>query len=402
MLKAISTVVLLGSISIQAFANNQLSEFHKRFKFIKNNDGQVTQVKMKLVSEKLEVKTYISYVMKLVSDEMNTLRSKSAQSELDEFLNEIEASSNKSVESEESIAALRGSFKALKGSRVERYINDAKKSGIFEKFENELTNALSLLDLTMLANLEDSRYFYKRNVSYEVLTRVLNYAKNKLSNIPVLNLVSYVLIQTHDLMLEQRLYHQNMFLQYLQSVPESELGLTMDEADRIYSSIYESRISALAYNQSNEAAANWERYGTNIFFTNLRAANTKLRRARYDFDDVGARLSYAFFDATENGEKVIKNLMNNKHSFSSAMSTAFYYDEPSKVARFRTYLTLGKLGLKFLSLPGWLFDQAESFIDSYYKEQKLIEGALIAHFDITGNKRMSKQIKGQSLNPFIK
>ncbi len=84
MLKAISTVVLLGSISIQGFANNQLSEFHKRFKFIKNNDGQVTQVKMKLVSEKLEVKTYISYVMKLVSDEMNTLRSKSAQSELDD------------------------------------------------------------------------------------------------------------------------------------------------------------------------------------------------------------------------------------------------------------------------------------------------------------------------------
>jgi hypothetical protein len=84
------------------------------------------------------------------------------------------------------------------------------------------------------------------------------------------------------------------------------------------------------------------------------------------------------------------------------MAISYYYAKQNKVKRFRSLLNLGELGLGFLPLPGWLKSQVESFIASYYVEQKRTEGALIGHFELNGNSVMAKNIKTQMINPYIK
>ena len=191
-----------------------------------------------------------------------------------------------------------------------------------------------------------------------------------------------------------------MLLHYLQNSSEAELGLTVEEADKIFSSIYESRISAINYRESNQAAATWAKYGLNKFYAMVRTANNKLRRSARTMDAV-QRYNFAFFEAKIDGERVVKNLIHFKHGWSSQMATAYNYDQPDKVRRFRSLLNLGQVGLGFLPIPGWLKGQAESFIESYYVEQKRLEGALVGYFESNSNMVMAKAIKAQMINPYI-
>ena len=65
--------------------------------------------------------------------------------------------------------------------------------------------------------------------------------------------------------------------------------MSKEEADKVFSSVYESRIDLVNFLESKKAQENWDRYGTDIFFTGLRSANTRLRRSmhrntfRYNF-----------------------------------------------------------------------------------------------------------------------
>ncbi len=384
------------------WASQNLAEFHKNFKIIRDEQGQVKRVKLNLGTTRFTIKPYLQQIKGIIAEELANLNNKSAQEQKELFFTELENSSDKSFESEESIGVLRESMNNLSEVKFNNLFSLAMTSGVFKEFENQINDAFALLDPTILAELDDAPFFYKRQVTYEVLKRVLDFAKKKLDSLPVLSLVSYVLVEVHELILEQRTYHQNMLLHYLEKVSEKELGLTLEEADYIYSSIYESRISAVNVFESNQAAEDWAAYGLNKFYAAVRTANNKLRRSRATFDSVGERLNFIFFTAVEGGQRVIKNLLNNKHAFSSQMATAYYLDDPQKVSRFRTYITLGKLGLGFIPLSSWLKSQVENFVDSYYKEQKLTEGALVAHFDLVGNTIMSSKLKSQALNPFIK
>ena len=394
-------MTLVLTFSTGLFAEYNLDGFTKRFKFVRNDAGEVSYVKMNFVSS-FSLKPYLDQVISDLKAEIRRMQDKSYDGELAEFLAELEANSDKSEELAENVLAVRKSLLNLKEVDVDAYFARLNEHGILDKFRKELKEALMILDLSVIASTEDPKYFFKRHVTYEVVKRVIDFAKERLDSVPLLNLVSFVMVQVHEMVLEQRLHHQNMMLHYLQNVSESELGLTVAEADHIFSSIYESRIAVINIPESRNAAANWDRYGLNKFYAMVRNANNRMRRDTRDLDEVGDRLSYAFFDAVEGGERVVKNLLVNKHSFSKTMSTAYNYDQPEKVKRFRTLLSLGQLGLGFLPIPGWLKGQVDSFIKSYYVEQKRLEGALIAHFEMTNNYVMAKEIKKQLVNPYIK
>ena len=119
------------------------------------------------------------------------------------------------------------------------------------------------------------------------------------------------------------------------------------------------------------------------------------------YDAVNARYNFAFVEVVEDGNKVVKNLLNNGHSFSSKASTAYDYSNPNKVRRFRALLNLGELGLGFLPIPGWIKSNVESFIESFYVEQRLTEGALIGYFESKGNNEMATEIANQMANPYL-
>jgi hypothetical protein len=396
MVKSVLLTALL--VSFSAFAN--LDGYKKNFKLVKDDNGKVTYLQMNMVSQ-FSLKPYLQQIKQDLKKEIQRMQRKSYTAELDAFIFELEQGSDKSQEAQESILAIRDSLKNLKHVKVDQVFAEAESKGVLKYFSDEFKKALKILDLRVIAATEDPKYFFKRNVTYEVVKRAIDFAKQRMDNVPVLNLVSTIIVQVHDMVLEQRLFYQNMMLHYLDNVAETDLGLTKSEADRIFSSIYESRIAVINIPESRNAAANWDRYGLNKFYASVRLGNNRLRRSSGEFDEVGERVSYSFFKATEDGEKVIKNLLVNKHSFSRKMSTAYYFEQPDKVRRFRSLLNLGQVGLGFLPIPGWLKNQAESFIESYYVEQRRSEGALVAYFDIVNNQFMKREIQKQLINPYI-
>jgi hypothetical protein len=199
---------------------------------------------------------------------------------------------------------------------VEGLMAAIQKPDVLAQYENKLTQEMSTLSLNSVANLRDSRYFYKRAVTYKVVTWALDYAKKHFSQIPLLNTASYVIVQVEKMIRERRTFHQNMLLHYFENFNEKELGMTKEEVDRAFSSIYESRIAWSNPMESTNAVNNWDRYGLNIFYTGVRAANTKVRNMSDMGADVKTRYNYAFLEVMENGERLVLNLFNNKHMFS--------------------------------------------------------------------------------------
>lgn len=399
MFKAMTATLIL-SLSLSAFSAQNMSSFKKRFTFVKNDEGNVTYVRMNLLNKKWSVVPYLKQVSDDIKSEIARMQSKSYDAELDAFIYKLEQESDKSAQSQENIIAIRDSIKNFKKLNVDEIFNMAETKGVLAKFQEELKKALMILDLRIIASTQDSRYFYKRHVTYEVVKRAIDFAKKQFDNVPVLNLVSFVIVQVHEMVLEQRTFHQNMMLHYLENVSEADMGLSVKEADRIFSSIFEARIAVVNFQESKVAVNTWAKYGLNKFYASVRQANNRLRRSERTMSDI-TRYNFGFFEAKEDGERVVKNLMHNKHMFSKKMATAYNYDKPDEVRRFRSLLNLGQVGLGFLPIPGWLKGQVENFIKSYYVEQKRLEGALIGYFDINGNMVMANNIQKQLINPYI-
>lgn len=397
--KMCTLMVLLFSVS--AFSQANLDGFKKRFKLIKNDKGELTYVQMNFLNQRLSLVPYLKQIKDDIKSEIERMRSKNYDQNMNEFYSYLGEGNTKNAEHQESILAVRDSLNNLKNIQVDEFFARVETKGVLENFRKKLQEALNKYSLVNIASTQDPKYFYKRNVTYLVVKEALKFAQKKFSNVPLLNLASFVIVKVHDLVLEQRLFHQNMLLHYLQNFPESELGMTTSEADRVFSSIYESRIAPINYRESQAAATDWAKYGLNKFYAMVRNGNNKLRRASRTFDEVGARINFAFFIAKEKGERVIKNLVQNQHSFSGKMATAYYLDQPDKVRRFRSLLNLGQVGLGFLPLPGWLKKQADNFIESFYVEQKITEGALIGYLESINDMELAKHIKKQNINPYI-
>lgn len=393
----------LFAISLSASANSEVQALlSKRFIFKKNDQGQLDTVKMKFTS-KFSLRPYLIQIKSDIKAEIDRIRSntKSYDGELDEFIAYLEQDGyHKDIE--ENSLVIRDALKNLPNVKVDQAFQEIHAHGVLKRFEFEFKDILKMLDLTIIANPNDARFFYRKNVTYEVVTRALNFAKKKFDNIPILNLVSFVIVKVHDLVLEQRLFHQNMLMHYMENHDHTALGLTMKEVDMVMSSLYESRISALNLPESNNAARNWTNYGFDKFFTMVRGANTRIRRTNSTYDQVNKRYNFAFVEVVEDGERVVKNLIDNMHSFSTKAPTAYNYDNPNKVRRTRSLLNLGQVALGFLPIPGWLKDQAQNFLESFYVQQKLTEGALVGYFEEQGDARMAKAIKSQNINPYLK
>lgn len=386
-----------------AFANNSLEKFSKRFEFIQNEKGETTYVKMKMFTANFSLAPYLKQVITDIKEEIKRLQQKDGQVELDQFLQLLEEGTDlKNEELAENIFTVRRSLEGLEKVDVDAIFAPVIKSDVLTKFKKELQDALNKYSLSVIASTQDARYFYKRNVTYEIVKRALDFAKKRFDTIPVLNLASFIIVKVHDLVLEQRTFHQNMLLHYLQTHSESELGLSKVDVDKIFSSIYESRIAAINYPESNRAAQTWARYGLNKFYAMVRGANNKLRRSQYGRLSSTKRYNYAFFETVEEGERIVKNLVDTKHSFSSKMATSYNYNKPESVQRFRTLLNLGQIGLGFLPIPGWLKGQVSSFIESYYVNQRLTEGALVGYFESRSNYVMAQKVVKQLGNPYLK
>lgn len=399
----------LSMLMSQAFAG--IDGFDARFNLVKSDQGAVKAIKLKKAVTRFTIKPFLDQIKadlkKEQSEGLMGLSDAEKEQEIDDMLFELGLDPYaKSTEGgSEEAQKLKESLMNIKNIDVDAAFSKADDRNFWKEFEAKLQEAMLFVDPTVVANLDDARFFYKRQITYKVITWALEEAKKRFSEVPVLNIVSFIVVRVHDMMVEQRHFHHNMLLHYFETVEESKLGMTKEEVDRAISSIYEYRIEMMAINESNKAAANWLSYGLDKFYMTVRAGNTKVKNwgaplARVKFTDI-KKLNFAFASVTEGGARKIYHLHLPAHKFTAKPAMAYDYSNPKKIKRIRSLLNLGGVALGFIQLPNWLKSNVHSFLQSMYVEQVRMEGGLVGYFETTGDTAMLKSIYAQRANFYI-
>ena len=407
MSKLLTVLALLG-MSLSAVASNYKG-FDARFGLVKNEEGKVIAIRLKKAVTKFTIRPFIDQIKSDLMHEQNSFAQKSlAQKEqqIDDMLFSMGLNPyDKNSSGEDEARRIKESLLNLPNIDVDAAFNEMASNGFWEEFERKLKEAIMYIDPSILTYHNDARFFYKKNVTYAVVTWALGEAQKRFSNIPLLNIASFVIVRVHDMMLEQRIFHHNMLLHYFETVKENELGMTKEEVDLAVSSIYEYKIQTSNFGESNRAARDWMNYGMNNFYMMVRSGNSRVR----EWNDplFGGRftnikkIDFAFAEVSEKESKKIYHLHVNAHQYSSKPALAFDYSQPNRVKRNRALLNLAGVGLGFIQLPGWVKSNVQTFIKSLYVEQVRMEGALVGFFEMNGNQAMQKNIYGQRANFYI-
>lgn len=400
----VTPVLLLSILTLSATAAD-LAPFKKRFKFVRDEQGKLVSVKDNSIRMKFSIAPYLQFIKSSLQNEQALMKSKSDYEGniKDLFAGDLGAENfigYGDQKSDGQAQIIVDSLKRLENVDFDQVFSNPEFKNVMTEFEWKLGDALQKLDPTVLAHVQDMDFFYQKRVTYQVLNWALNFAKKRLSQVPILNTASYVLVRVEELVRQRRLYHQNMLLHYIEQNKAEELGITHLEANHIMSSIYESRIPWYAFWESRAAQADWDKFGVNKFFTPIRTANSRFRRMRSQYSQIGERVNYAFQEVSYKGENVVLNLFNTDHMFSRNLAIAYNLDNPGKTLRKRMVVQLAELGLSFIPLPSFIKGIAEDFMKSFYKEQVLIEGALYGHFESKGDQEVLRRLRLQVLNPF--
>jgi hypothetical protein len=380
----------------QAFATP--GQFQERFKFERNDNGELVQVVDQSIKMRFSIKPYIDFIKESLTQEQALMANKS---EYEKEMAELFADQfDKSSQAPMDFNLFMQSMEEVNKLEVEEIFNNPQFQEVIASFEDRIATALDKINPNVLARLDNPQFFYHKRATYQALKWALDFAKSRLSSVPLLNTASYVLVEVEKMIRERRTFHQNMMLHYMERFTPEELGLTQKEGDLVFSSIYESRIDWFNIWESRAAQANWGGYGLDRFYQEFRLASNRLRDYRHSTNNLGERFNYAFQEADVEGEHVILNLMQTEAMFKGAPAVAYSFNEPKKVVRKRVALMLSDLGLSFVPLPQFIKNIASSYIKSQYEQHRITEGALFAHFEIQNQREMLRNLMIQYLNPF--
>ena len=401
--------VIFGMVlSFSAIAEDiSLKGFQERFKLIRNEQNKVTSIKLKKAVTTFSITPFINQVkssLLMEQESYNSLSDYEKIAEIDSLLLDLGFNPNEK-NGEDEAKKIKEALLNLPNVNLHSVFKELNQADFWTEFQGKLNEAFLFIDPTLLVNLEDSRFFYKKNVTYKVVEWALRQAQKKFSQVPVLNIATFVIVRVHDMMLEQRHFHHNMLLHYFETIPESKLGMTKEEVDRAISSIFEYRIEVTGFPESQRAAADWLNYGINKFYMSVRTGNTKLRDWTSPLSTLGfqnvKKLNFAFASVVEEENRKIYHLHNNAHQFSSRPSLAYDYSNTNRVKRNRQLLNIANVAIGFINLPDILKGSIETFIKSFYVQQVRHEGALIGYFESTGDVGMINRIYAQRENFYI-
>jgi hypothetical protein len=401
-------VIFCFVLSFSAWGSDlSLKGFEERFKLVKNEQNKITSIKLKKAVKTFTITPFIQQVKSDLLQEQESYQSFSdheKMAEIDSFLLDL-GFNPYSKNGEDEAKKIKEALLNLPNVDLNKVFYELSQGDFWQEFQDKLNEAFLFIDPTILVNLEDPRFFYKRNVTYKVVEWALRQAQKKFSGVPVLNIATFVIVRVHDMMLEQRHFHHNMLLHYFETIPETKLGMTKEEVDRAISSIYEYRIEVTGFSESQKAASDWLNYGINKFYMSVRAGNTKMRDWVSPLSTLGfqnvKKLNFGFATVTEGGMKKIYHLHHNAHQFSSKPSLAYDYSNTTRVKRNRQLLNLASVALGFISIPDILKGSIESFVKSFYVQQVRYEGALVGYFESTGDVGMMNRIYAQRENYYI-
>lgn len=407
-----SRIILLTAgllLSLTAFAQDlSLQGFNERFSLVKDQDNKIKVIKLKKAVTKFTIRPFLEQIKQdLIMEQKGfmALTGYDKEAEIDEMLMDMGMDPYVKGNGSEEARKIKEALLNIPNIDVDKAFRSITRTNFWKEFERRLHEAFLFIDPTVLANLEDPRFFYKKNVTYKVVEWALRQAQKQFANVPALNIATFVIVRVHEMMLEQRYFHHNMLLHYFETIPETRLGMTKEEVDRAVSSIYEYRIAPINVFESNRAARDWLNYGMDNFYKIVRVGNGKVREwgspmSRLDFANI-KKINFGFASVTHEGARKIYHLHLSAHQFSRKPALAFDYSKPNRVRRNRALLNLAQLGLGFINVPGQLKGLVENFIRSMYVEQVRMEGALVGYFESTGDTAMIERIYSQRANFYI-
>jgi hypothetical protein len=397
-------------LSFSAMAQSlALKGFEERFALVRNSENRVTQIKLKKAITRFSIKPFLEQIKLDLQREQASfmaLNPTAKEAEIEQMLVDMGVDVLDKSNGSREAQAIKEALLNVPNIDIEQaFLELGNKGDFWAEFQRRLKEAMDFIDPTILTYHDDARFFYKRNVTYKVVVWALEQAKKQFSNIPVLNIASFVIVRVHDMMLEQRHFHHNMLLHYFETIPETKLGMTKEEVDFAVSSIFEYRIDAMNVFESNRAARDWSNYGMNNFYMMVRSGNGRIRDwsgplSSTNFQDI-KKLNFGFASVTQEGARKIYHLHLKAHMFSSKPSLAYDYSNPNRVKRNRALLNIAGVALGFINIPGWLKSNVDSFIKSVYVEQVRMEGALVGYFESTGDTKMIDKIYSQRANFYI-
>ena len=396
MRKFLGLILCLVSINTTVLAN----EFADRFEFVRK-EGKLIAVRDKSLTTSFKVTDYMKYIKEQLLQEQALMAQESGNygDDMRTLLYDDENSAVR-TRGDQNVENIVASMQELGNIDFEAVFNNPVFNEVITKFESKLQEAFFYIDPQLVAKPDNSSFFYKRAITHQVVSWGLNFARKKLSTIPLLNTAAYAITEIEKMITKRRLYHQNNLLTYLELFPAAELGLTKVEADSIFSSVYESRIPWYAFWESSKAKLNWSRYGSSKFYAGFRVGSTKLRNFKNLYSSVGERYSYAFQEVVYKDERVIINLFDKNNKMDSKPAIAYSFDRPKRIKRIRSVLTLARLGLSFVSMPAFIKDFAQDYMKSFYETQQITEGALLTNFLLRGDDEAAKVMKSQYINAF--
>ncbi len=397
----ILAVMLLASSNLLA---SNLQNFKDRFSFKRDDNGKLIAVHDASIRTKFKFSEYVDFIKRSILNEQALMASSGLSGNYESDVEGLFVTGNgflgNDFQTQKNVKRVVRSMRAFEGIDFNAVFESSEFKELMNEFGSKIKEAFYYIDPTIIAKPDIATFYYRKNVTYKIVNWALNQARKRISTVPALNTAFYVITEVEKLFRTRRFYHQNLLLHYLETASPEELGLTKEEADLIFSSIYESRIDWIAFWESSSAKLSWPTYGTSKFYAEFRMATNRLRQYKSKYSEMGERLNYGFQEVTIDGERVIVNLFDGNHTFDKSPAVAYSFDRPRRVKRLRSVLTLASLGLSFVPLPAIIKDNVDSFIKSYYKEQQITEGALVGYFEMNGDQFMVDEIRKQYLNPF--
>ena len=368
--------------------------FFDHFAILKDEHGQVDAITFKQKSHAVSLQSLVAEIKGDLSISQSQLQitGVSPYSAIWQ-----EASQNSLPENMQGIEVK--AFEALGKVDVDQVFSNPHFKNAIALFENKLTKANAF---NVLAKPNDPGFFYQRALVHGIADQVLNFSLRGLDNLPVVNIVTFVIEQATLMIDQRREFSQNMILHYLDSFDPAQLSLTPEAAAKIRSSIYESRISFYAFWESRFARSHWGEYGQLYHTIAGISADAVLEKNKSKYEKIGDRLDYAFNTVSEKGKRKVVNLLDRKFLLSNEPSDAYFFDAPKKLQTQRRVMRLVQMGLRFVPIPGFLKSGAATFIQSTYASQVRTEGALFGFLDSIADKTATEVLLDQSINPFLR
>jgi hypothetical protein len=397
-------IALAGLVMASAALADSPAGFTKRFQLLRDAEGKLVSVRLKTLSP-FRIAPYLQHIRSdLLGEQARWNRKTAREMELEIDRNLFAMGLNPYEKGGDRAASvIKASLLNVPRIPVERTFSQLGRAGFLAEFERRLNEDLLGQDLATLAKLDDPRFFYQRTVTWQAVRWALGQAKRHFSEVPLLNLVTYIIVEARNLVVQQKHFHHSMLLHYLEHHSPEELGMTPAERQRTLSSVYEYRIRAYDLDESNRAARTWSTYGQNKFDLHRSEADRRFRglSQRFPWGKI-VRLNFAFAEVQGKTTKKVYNLLVKESVLTSKAAMAYDPAAPERIRQHRARLRLAQLGIGFLPfVPGWLKDVADEFISSFHEGQRRWEGALVPYLEARGLTQVSRVIYRQNLNPYL-